>query len=86
MAQAEPAPKVAQTQQAAEAAAASQKGQAGGNFSAATTVSSIGELKSKAPQFFKAFEEGIAMNIIHEQQKHNQRMKELNRKAREQAK
>ncbi len=87
MAQAEPAPNVEQTQQAAEAGSASQsKGQAEGNFSAATTVSSVGELRSKAPEFWKAFQEGIALNIIREQQKHNVRMKELNRKGREQSK
>ena len=46
----------------------------------ATFISSMSELKEKAPKVHKAMMEGIAQSIIDQQNKHLDRMKEIRRR------
>lgn len=56
-------------------------GTATGQFSAATPVANMADLKEKAPEVYKAMMEGIAMNIVNEMKDHQTRLKELQREA-----
>lgn len=71
---------VTETSTATSATGAPQ-GEAAAGFNASTPVSSIEDLKSKAPTVYKAMMEGIAMNIVNEIKDHQQRLKEMQRKA-----
>lgn len=72
--------------QATEAApgTGSPKGTAG-EFNASTTIGSMSELQEKAPTLYKAMMEGIATNIINEMRDHQDRLKEMQRKAQREA-
>ncbi|WP_166156414.1 hypothetical protein [Neochlamydia sp. AcF84] len=48
------------------------------------TISSMSDLKEKAPEMHKAMMQGLAMNICNSMQKHQQRFKEILRKGRSQ--
>lgn len=48
------------------------------------TISSMSDLKEKAPEMHKAMMQGLAMNICNGMQKHQQRFKEILRKGRSQ--
>ena len=50
-------------------------GGGGGGYTAATTVSSLSDLKVKAPKLYKAMMEGIAMQIITQMRKGNENIK-----------
>ncbi len=47
-----------------------------------TTITSMEELKDRAPEVYKAMLEGIAVNIINDMEDHQERIKEINREAR----
>jgi hypothetical protein len=47
------------------------------NYNASTPVSSVGDLKQKAPKLYNAMMQGIATTIISEMSDHQERMKEL---------
>lgn len=49
----------------------------------ATTVSSLADLKKKAPKVYNAMLQGIGMNICSEMQHHQERLKKMMQKARE---
>lgn len=46
------------------------------------SVSSMADLKEKAPEVYRAMIQGIGMNICNEMRKHQRRLKEIMRKAR----
>lgn len=50
-------------------------GGGGGGYTAATTISSLEDLKTKAPKLFKAMMQGIAMQIISQMRKGNENIK-----------
>lgn len=50
-----------------------------------TKIASLADLKKKAPKVWKQMMIGIAMNICHDAEKSNARIKEAMRKAREDA-
>lgn len=77
-----PPPDVATTptQPAGGAAAGAAAG-----FSAATPVTNMADLKEKAPTLYKAMLEGIATSMTNEMKRHQDKIKELNRKAQEDA-
>lgn len=49
------------------------------------TVSNMADLKEQAPEVYKAMMQGVAMNICREMQHHQARLKEIMRKARQDA-
>jgi hypothetical protein len=53
--------------------------------SAATTISSLEDLKGKAPKVYDAMMMSIAQNITSDMNHHQQRIKEMNRQARQDA-
>ncbi len=56
------------------------KNKPSGNMNAATTfVSNADDLATKAPEVYAAMMDAAARKIIREQQRHNQRMKQLMR-------
>jgi len=67
------------TAEAAAAASGAKK-----KFSMGTTISSMTELKERAPEVYDKMLEGIAMTIIKGMRQHMERMKKLMRKSREQ--
>lgn len=73
----------------AEAAAETSTATAGsptkpaGEATAATTISSLEDLKAKAPKVYDAMMMSIAQNITSDMNTHQQRIKEMNRKARQ---
>lgn len=73
------APDVAST--STTTAATAPTGAATGQFSAATPVANMGELKDKAPEVYKAMLEGIATNICNEMKHHQDKLKEMQREA-----
>lgn len=56
-----------------------------GEATAATTISSLEDLKAKAPKVYDAMMMSIAQNITSDMNSHQQRIKEMNRKARQDA-
>lgn len=56
-----------------------------GDFTAATTISSMNDLRQKAPKIYNAMLQGLATNMVNEMKDHQARIKEMNRKAREDA-
>ncbi|QLH36656.1 MAG: hypothetical protein HWD61_11390 [Parachlamydiaceae bacterium] len=46
------------------------------------SVSTMGDLKEKAPEVYRAMLQGIAMNVCDEMRRHQRRLKEIMRKAR----
>ena len=52
-----------------------------GEFNASTAVSTMADLKEKAPEVYKAMMEGIAMHIVNEMKDHQTRLKEIQREA-----
>lgn len=75
----------AQAAQAAKNAAVS--GASGSStFNGSTKISSISDLKSKDPKLYNLMMKGLALQVISQQNAANRKIKELNRKAREQAK
>lgn len=67
------------TAEAAAATSGSKK-----EFTMSTTINSMEELKEKAPEFYKKMMEGIAMTIIKDMRQHQERLKKMMRKSREQ--
>ncbi len=53
-------------------------------FTMSTSFNSMKDLKEKAPEFYDKMMEGIAMTIIKDMRRHQERLKKLMRKAREQ--
>lgn len=47
-----------------------------------TTISSLGDLREKAPEVYHQMTIGIAMNICHEMREHAGRLKEMMRESR----
>lgn len=54
-----------------------------GKVSLKDTFSSMGELKKKYPKLYELLMEGSIVTFIQKQEKSNQRIKEINREARE---
>lgn len=52
-----------------------------GEFNASTTIGSMSELQTKAPELYKAMMQGIATNICNEMKDHQDRLKEMQREA-----
>lgn len=48
-------------------------------LTSSSTISSLADLKKKAPAVYKMMMEGIAMNICNEMQKHQERLKQIMR-------
>ncbi len=68
----------------AAGAAASGNAAAAAGYTSATTVSTVADLREKAPQVWNAMLLGIAQNICSESQHHADRLKELMQEARSQ--
>lgn len=64
---------------------AADKSKQGGEITGATKISSLEDLKKKAPKVWKAMMMGIGMSICKDMEKGQARIKELNRKARQEA-
>ncbi|NGX57782.1 MAG: hypothetical protein K940chlam3_00677 [Chlamydiae bacterium] len=63
----------------------SQKERSGGTeYNTSTRINSVDELRTKEPELYKAIQEGMALQIIKEQRKHNRKMKEIYREGRRQ--
>lgn len=75
---------VATTQEATgtKAAAPTHAPATSANFTTKTTVSSMSDLKNKAPEVYDAMMMGIMVNIIRDNQDHERRLKEMQREAR----
>lgn len=56
-----------------------------GDFNASTPISSMADLKEKAPELYKAMMEGLAMNIVNEMRQHQEKLKEMQRQAQREA-
>jgi len=54
-------------------------------ISAATRISSLAELKEKAPKVYQKMMEGIAMNIVGDMREHQERLKKMMREGRDAA-
>lgn len=50
-------------------------------FNAATSISSMADLKEKAPDVYNAMMQGIAMTICNEMKHHQDKLKEMQRQA-----
>jgi len=61
----------------AAAAVTAHSGKSGGGISSSTTVSSLADLKLKAPKVYQAMMEGIAMDICNDMQAAQQRLKDI---------
>lgn len=57
-------------------------GQGSDNWSLKTTVNSVDQLKQKAPEIYNAMLQGIAMNMIGQMKRKQDRLKEIMREAR----
>lgn len=57
-------------------------GQAAAGYDSNTKISSVGDLKEKAPKVYDAMLQGIAMKITTEMKDHQDRLKELGAEAR----
>lgn len=55
--------------------------QSQGSLTTSTTISSLDQLKKKAPKLYKQMLEGIAMNICRDMKDHQERLKKLMREA-----
>lgn len=79
MSNAQPVPPVTVIQPAASnpttAGAVAQSNSGGGDMS--STISSLSDLKNKAPAVYKAMMQGIGMNICNEMKKHQDQLQEL---------
>jgi hypothetical protein len=60
-------------------------GSATSSFNASTPITSLADLKDKAPEVYKAMMEGIAQNIINKMNDHQERLKKLMREGRRDA-
>lgn len=60
---------------------ASPNAQAEGKLTADTKFTSMGEFQKKQPKLFNMMMQGIATNIVNEMRDHQERLKELMRKA-----
>lgn len=75
-----------QAQQSTQAAASNVKAKGGGGaVDSSTTISSMADLKEKAPKVYNAMMQGIATQIITQMQDASNRLKEMMRKARQEA-
>ncbi len=89
----QPVPQVAQTTHVVQpsaanpttAAAAVSSNTNQSQLSSNTTVSSMADLKRKAPQVYQKMMEGIAMDICNQMQHHQERLKEMMDEARRNA-
>jgi hypothetical protein len=72
----------ASTAAGAEAVSGKPSGKAG-DFSAATPISSMADLKEKAPELYKKMMQGLAQNIIGRMRDAQKRLKESMRKNRD---
>lgn len=61
----------------------SPSGTPSGNYTTATKISSLGDLKEKAPEVYDAMMQGIMINFIGDQQRRIAHLKEMNREARQ---
>lgn len=57
-------------------------GGGGSGYSSKTSISSVGDLKSKAPEVYDAMLKGIAQSIISKMRQHQDHLKEMWNKAR----
>lgn len=71
--------------EASSATESAQKTQPSKNVTANTTVSSVADLKKKAPEVYNAMLQGIAIHICQEMQHHQSRLKQLMREGRQNA-
>lgn len=55
------------------------------NYTAATPISSVGDLQQKAPDLYNAMMQGIALSIIAESQHHQDRIHQMNEEANSEA-
>jgi hypothetical protein len=69
--------------EAAGAEATGKPGGKAGDYSAATPVTSMADLKDKAPELYKRMMQGLAQNIIGRMRDAQRRLKESMRKNRE---
>ena len=74
---------VTATDSSAEAAASTDTKSPSGTADSFTTVNNMSELKTKAPEVYKAMMQGLATNICNEMKASQDRIKEMNRKFRE---
>lgn len=66
-----------------EGTAAAKSGAAKATFSATTQISSLNDLKAKAPEVYDAMLKGIAQNIISEMREAQERLKKKMREGEE---
>lgn len=79
------APAVSSTGSATGAASSSGAGGDSKNWNLKTSVNSVDELRKKAPEIYRAMLEGIAMNMVGQMKRRQDRLKEIMRESRRQA-
>lgn len=55
----------------------------GGKLTGATPIHSLEQLRKLEPELYEKVLQGMAQNICHDMREHQERLKELNRKARD---